>query len=465
MATDRQIEANRRNAQRSTGPRTEAGKARACLNALKHGNRAAAVLPVLPHEDPRELARRIQEWTEDSQPASAMERDLIATAARLCWTLERAEKAEAALLSRRIAEVQADAAEARGQEIKELGRDLFSLGRWGADVLLRTRSGEVPAAIVRRLESSAEGCGWLLAQWADLERAFHLGLDWTFNRLVRMVRLLGKEGSDAVREPDLNALVVAADVLSPGLAPKFWKVCLNRIPSNDPTLDDPEPWRELADRPASAAEAREALRGRIGRQMSRLETRRAEHQAAAAADSSVLAEAAAFDPGEELERLHRYQSARHRELIRTVELFRKLRRDPQPEPEPEFEAGPGPDVEPAADGLIEARQESRIEPNEAAAKSDEVMMNSGLTSLVGASPGGERTQMEPAAEGSSGVPAAGPKRQERVRVACDAQSGGHRGRRWVAPALAGDPPRNDGPEPLGPPQRLLPDAALTPRCR
>ena len=66
MATARQIEANRRNARRSTGPRTEAGKARSRLNALKHGKRAVAVLPlpVLPHEDPRALARRVQEWTE-----------------------------------------------------------------------------------------------------------------------------------------------------------------------------------------------------------------------------------------------------------------------------------------------------------------------------------------------------------------------------------------------------------------
>lgn len=36
MATQRQIDANRRNAAKSTGPRTEAGKARSKLNALCH---------------------------------------------------------------------------------------------------------------------------------------------------------------------------------------------------------------------------------------------------------------------------------------------------------------------------------------------------------------------------------------------------------------------------------------------
>jgi hypothetical protein len=43
MATAAQIEANQRNAKRSTGPRTEAGKARSRLNALKHGKRVMTI--------------------------------------------------------------------------------------------------------------------------------------------------------------------------------------------------------------------------------------------------------------------------------------------------------------------------------------------------------------------------------------------------------------------------------------
>ena len=49
MATQKQIEANRRNAQSSTGPKTEEGKSKSKFNALKHG--MTAEVAVLPHED------------------------------------------------------------------------------------------------------------------------------------------------------------------------------------------------------------------------------------------------------------------------------------------------------------------------------------------------------------------------------------------------------------------------------
>jgi predicted secreted protein len=53
MSSDRQIKANRQNAQRSTGPRTANGKARVSLNALKHGLTGRQV--VLPNENPEDF--------------------------------------------------------------------------------------------------------------------------------------------------------------------------------------------------------------------------------------------------------------------------------------------------------------------------------------------------------------------------------------------------------------------------
>ena len=65
MASQAQIDANKRNAQRSTGPKTEAGKARAELNALKDGSHARTVSPVLPQENAAELDQRIDQWIID----------------------------------------------------------------------------------------------------------------------------------------------------------------------------------------------------------------------------------------------------------------------------------------------------------------------------------------------------------------------------------------------------------------
>lgn len=65
--SSKQIEANRRNALRSTGPRTPEGKHASRLNAFKHGSRAEEiVIPGL--EDPTEFDAILRELQEDWQP-------------------------------------------------------------------------------------------------------------------------------------------------------------------------------------------------------------------------------------------------------------------------------------------------------------------------------------------------------------------------------------------------------------
>ncbi|MFO0890065.1 MAG: hypothetical protein U0790_13110 [Isosphaeraceae bacterium] len=66
MTSPARIEANRRNAQKSTGPRTEAGKGKVRLNALKHGLDAQTV--VLPHEDAAKFEQRRDAWTRELSP-------------------------------------------------------------------------------------------------------------------------------------------------------------------------------------------------------------------------------------------------------------------------------------------------------------------------------------------------------------------------------------------------------------
>ena len=90
MTTPRQIEANRRNAQKSTGPRTAEGKDRSRFNGVTHG--MTAKFDVLPGEDGAALTGRIDAWTADFRPRNQLERDLVERAARLSWKLERVER-------------------------------------------------------------------------------------------------------------------------------------------------------------------------------------------------------------------------------------------------------------------------------------------------------------------------------------------------------------------------------------
>ncbi len=76
MTTAAQVEANRRNAQRSTGPRTVQGRARSAQNAVKHGftGRLLVGLQYGPFaDDAEELQAFVQAVVNELQPASAQE--------------------------------------------------------------------------------------------------------------------------------------------------------------------------------------------------------------------------------------------------------------------------------------------------------------------------------------------------------------------------------------------------------
>ena len=96
MATKRQIAANRRNARRSTGPKTAAGKAASSANALRHGLAAARAV-VLPDEDGEAYERLRQGVIADLDPAGALQEALAQRIVVLLWRLDRAARLEAEL--------------------------------------------------------------------------------------------------------------------------------------------------------------------------------------------------------------------------------------------------------------------------------------------------------------------------------------------------------------------------------
>jgi hypothetical protein len=85
--TDTRLEANRANAQHSTGPRSEAGRKRSSLNALRHGLTGQAVL--LPSEDREAYSKHSQEIIQDLKPETPLERHLAQQVADQQWRLNR----------------------------------------------------------------------------------------------------------------------------------------------------------------------------------------------------------------------------------------------------------------------------------------------------------------------------------------------------------------------------------------
>lgn len=95
MASQRQIAANRLNAQGSTGPRTEAGKAASSRNALTHALTARKVL--VAGEDPQEYRWLRQGVIHDYRPATTLERELVEQIVSVLWRMRRVPVVEAAL--------------------------------------------------------------------------------------------------------------------------------------------------------------------------------------------------------------------------------------------------------------------------------------------------------------------------------------------------------------------------------
>ena len=96
MATIKQIEANRLNAQKSTGPKTPEGKAVTKLNSLRHGLRARTV--VLPAEKSEHFHQLCNDLETEWQPQSRTEQFYVEQMAVSQWKLTRVEVAEKSLL-------------------------------------------------------------------------------------------------------------------------------------------------------------------------------------------------------------------------------------------------------------------------------------------------------------------------------------------------------------------------------
>jgi len=88
---------NRANAQHSTGPKTEEGKQRSSLNALRHGLTGQIV--VMPYEELTAYQRHVKNLTDEYHPANTTEALLVQQIADASWRLNRIAALESNILA------------------------------------------------------------------------------------------------------------------------------------------------------------------------------------------------------------------------------------------------------------------------------------------------------------------------------------------------------------------------------
>jgi hypothetical protein len=186
MATERQIEANRRNSAKSTGP-SEAGKARSRLNATKHGLAAGSI----EVEDSPEFLERRAKWAAEQRPVGEAGHWALDRAVSSTFRIERCERALEEVITTSRERAMHSWPEDRAAEAASIASGLA----------------RDPVLASRRLRASLAGVELLIEAWLGLIAALGTGRDWTEAERSRALDLLGSA-------PDLRS---GRTVVDPGV--------------------------------------------------------------------------------------------------------------------------------------------------------------------------------------------------------------------------------------------------------
>ncbi len=342
MVSQAKIDANRRNARKSTGPRTPQGKERARFNALKHG--ATAQIPVLPGEDPAQFQVLVESYKANFRPETEFESDLVERIALMKVQFDRAIRVDVARATERLAATANQAAHAPETEAESLGKRLFfdrrgpiatyPNGKYYNRGQKRTSSADVaddpddPARLIKALQSTGPGCRWLLDRWAELRARLEAGECWQSPEKLKAIRLLGHQPLDAALVRDVRDVFQATYVIDPHHSDAFYELRCD--------LDDDARKQQLkrlngpaavAERPADAAAARALLLALVDRETGRLEPLAEAHRHQEKPPAPVQLSSASIDGNPEGERLRRYALACDRATRSIAASIAKFRKD------------------------------------------------------------------------------------------------------------------------------------------
>ncbi len=183
MISQKQLDANRRNASKSTGPVTEDGKKQSRRNSLKHGLAGSGL--VLPEVDAAAVQERMAEWNSSLKPFDPYE----------MWLLE-----VVAVESIRVDRCRIQDRVLRDEQIRRACESWDDDQRQSADELA-ARLAKNPS-VIAKLGSTVPGASILLDRWRALSRALENG-DWTAAQETLALDMLGTPAAlrDGVTTP------------------------------------------------------------------------------------------------------------------------------------------------------------------------------------------------------------------------------------------------------------------------
>jgi len=189
-SSEAKIEANRKNAQKSTGPKTEAGKAVSRFNAVKHG--ACAKTTVLPTEDAEAYEERRRRWHEDFRPRGIIEAELLDLAVESLWRFYRARNTDTASVSEIVVKATQKHDRERQNELKKLIKELP----------------DNPAEVSMKLRETVRGCAWVATQLETMIEALEVRGWWYVSERDLVLNIFGLGPQDLFKSAEAYDIMI-----------------------------------------------------------------------------------------------------------------------------------------------------------------------------------------------------------------------------------------------------------------
>ena len=244
------------------------------FNALDHGGRAKTV--VLPEEDPAAFQARQDAWSARFLPRDDPEAFILKDAVVNSWQLDRIRRAQTARLTANILDDGVDHELTIQKQVADLGRRLFkdrqgplqfypmhqsridTVRNSSTSYETKGKDPDYPAELVLCLQSTLQGCEWMLGEWAGLKAILDKGQPWLSSDKLKAVRLLGKQPFDALDVQDVAMVYLASFALKADKSTWDWEIS-KELAENDITrFREQAATRELPSLlPKDADQARE----------------------------------------------------------------------------------------------------------------------------------------------------------------------------------------------------------------